>query len=68
MVMFTKMEKLHRWIMGKDVAWAKQVGVGSLLGLEFMPIRPLVKEFIQGIVQSNTNVRVGSTRGFNTTH
>ncbi len=40
---FTKMDKLHRWIARKDVAWAKQIGVGGLLGLEFTPIHPVVK-------------------------
>lgn len=52
---FTKMDKLHRWIARKDVAWAKQLGVG-LLSLEFMPIHPLVKEFIQGIIQFNMDM------------
>ncbi len=55
-VIFTKMDKLHRWIVGRDVAWEKQVGISGLLSLEFMPICPLVKEFIQGIVWSNTDV------------
>ncbi len=53
---FTKMDKLHRWIARKDVAWAKQIGVGGILSLEFTPIRPLVKEFIQGIIQFNMDM------------
>lgn len=50
------MDKLHRWIVGRDVALAKHVGVGVLLSLELTPICPLIKEFIQGIVRSNTDV------------
>jgi hypothetical protein len=48
-IIFTKMDKLHRWIAGRDEAWAKYIGVGSL-SLELTPIRPLVKEFIQVVV------------------
>jgi hypothetical protein len=44
-------------VVGRDVAWAKQVGVGGLLSLELTPIHLLVKEFIQGIVRFNTSVR-----------
>jgi hypothetical protein len=44
--LFIEMDKLHRWIVGRDVAWAKEVGVGGLHGFELMPIRPLMKEFI----------------------
>jgi hypothetical protein len=42
-VIFTKMDKLHRWIDGRDVAWAKYIKIGGLLSLEFMTIRPLIK-------------------------
>jgi len=49
-VIFTKMDKLQKWITSRDVAWAKQIGVGGLRSLKLMPIRLLVKEFIQGIV------------------
>jgi hypothetical protein len=55
-VIFIEMDKLQRWIVGRDVAWAKQIGVGGLLSLELMLIRLLVKEFIQGIVWSNTDM------------
>jgi hypothetical protein len=40
------LDKLHRWITKRDVAWAKQVGVGGLLSLELMPIHLLIEEFI----------------------
>jgi len=55
-VIFTEMDKLQRWIVGRDVAWAKQIGIGGLLSLELTPICPLVKNFIQGIIWSNTNM------------
>jgi len=37
-VIFTEMDKLHKWIEGRDIAWAKQVRVGCHLSLELMPI------------------------------
>jgi hypothetical protein len=55
-VIFTEMDKLHRWIVRRGVAWAKQIGVWGVLGLELMSIRPLVKEFIQGIIWFNADV------------
>ncbi len=55
-VIFIEMDKLHRWIARKDIAWAKQVRVGGFFNLELMHIPPLVKEFIQGIVQANMDV------------
>ncbi len=54
--LFIEMDKLHRWIISRHVAWAKDVGVGGLHGFEFMPIHPLVKEFIQGIIWFNMDV------------
>jgi hypothetical protein len=54
--LFTEMDKLHRWIVERDVAWAKEVGIGGLFSFELMPIHPLVEEFIQGIVWSNMDM------------
>ncbi len=55
-IIFTEMDKLHRWIVGRDVAWAKQIGVGGFFGVELTLIHLLVKEFIQSIVRSIANV------------
>jgi hypothetical protein len=55
--LFTEMDKLHRWIVERDVAWAKEVGIGGLFSFELMPIHPLVEEFIQGIVWSNMDMK-----------
>jgi hypothetical protein len=55
-VIFIKMDKLHKLIARRDVAWAKQIGIGGFLSLELTPIRLLVKEFIQGIIWSNMDI------------
>jgi len=44
--LFIEMDKLHRWIAGRDVACAKEVGIGGLFSFELIPIYLLVKEFI----------------------
>jgi hypothetical protein len=63
------MDKLHKWIVGRDVAWAKHVGIRGLLNLEFTPIHLLVKEFIQGIIWFHTDViELVVTRGSDTAH
>ncbi len=46
------------------MAWAKDVGVGGLHGFEFMPIHPLVKEFIQGIIWFNMDVIMSVVQRF----
>jgi hypothetical protein len=40
------MDKFQRWTTKKDVEWAKQVGVFSLLNIQLSPIELLVKEFL----------------------
>ncbi len=55
-IIFLKMNKFQQWIIGKDVEWAKHVGVFSLLNIQLSLIQPLVKEFLCAITNFNPNI------------
>jgi hypothetical protein len=44
-IIFLEMDEFQQWIVGKDVEWAKHVGVFNLLNIQLNLIQPLVKEF-----------------------
>lgn len=48
-VVFTEMDKFERWVRGRVVHWAKQVGVFAFLYIQLTLIWPLVKEWLKGI-------------------
>jgi hypothetical protein len=41
-LVFTKMDKLQRWVARKDVKWAKQIGIFSSSSMYLVPKHPLV--------------------------
>ncbi len=52
-IIFSKMEKIQRWIVDKELEWAWHIDVSSLLDMELNPIWPMLKEFLQAIIRFN---------------
>ncbi len=50
-VIFAKMDKFERRVGGRDVQWAKQVGVFDFFNIWLTPIWPLMKEWLHGIIR-----------------
>ncbi len=49
-IIFLEMEKFQRWIIGRNLGWARHINVSNLLNMQLSPIHPLVKEFLQAII------------------
>jgi hypothetical protein len=43
---FIEINKFQKWMVNKDVTWAKQIGLSSLATLKLSLIQHLVKEFL----------------------
>jgi hypothetical protein len=50
------MEKIQRWIDGRDLEWARHVGIFYLLDMQLNLIWPLVKEFFQAITRFDLKI------------
>jgi hypothetical protein len=54
--MFSPMDKFQCWVVSKDVAWTKMIGLSGLTTLKLTPIKHLVvKEFLESIVRLNVD-------------
>jgi hypothetical protein len=45
-LMFSQMDKCQSWVINRDVAWAKSIGLSSLMTLKLTPIKhPIINKF-----------------------
>jgi hypothetical protein len=56
-LMFNQMNRFQCWVVNNDVAWAKLIVFACLTTFKLTSTKhPVIKEFLQSIVELNVNV------------